>query len=271
MSKEDKINGVSEFVNSELFNISKQMQDTFNNPIQEIVKSNSVFKITNETMKPFREVFKNTETFNRITQIAQSVKSFAESYERDKEKVKGNIYVKMLLNELESLEYQKEYFKKQANESQRVLKKLRNDIDGAITPETSTKENKNSKKNYLYKLDFKVSKQYIQIIFNNINNLLFENSNLYQWECFLNCEPLPEPIKLKEKTSIKDLRYFLDKLVKAEVIDSKYLTPIEKIRAFEYHHNIYITAKKLKDANQDLKRAESKIKSEIDRIFKRIE
>lgn len=256
MSNEDKI--------KRGFDISKLMTKAINSPLQKIVNTSTFSDKINDYFKPLREVFKDLDN------ISQNINDFLKDYEREKEAVKGNIYVNMLLDELESLEYQKEYFKKQSNESQKILKKLRNDIDKAITPETSTKENKNNKKNYLYKLDFKVSKQYIQIIFNDINNLLFENSNLYQWECFLNCEALPEPIKLKEKTSIKDLRYFLDNLVKAEVIDSKYLTTIEKIRAFEYH-NIYITAKKLKDANQDLKRAESKIKSEIDQIFKRIE
>lgn len=266
MSNEDKTNGINKFVNSEVFNISKRMQEVINNPLRDII-NNPVFEATNEALKPFREGFKITETLNKIT---QSIKDFAEDYERDKEAVRGNIYVNMLLNELESLEYQKEYFKKKSNESQKILKKLRNDIDKAISPEISTKENKSTKKKYLYKIDFEISKQYIQIIFDDINKLLFDSSNLYQWECILNYEPLPDPIKLKENTSIKDLRYFLDRLAKAEVIDSKYLTSVEEIKAFEYH-NIYITAKKLKDANQDLKRAESKIKTEIDQIFKRIE
>lgn len=270
MSNEDKTNGINKFVNSEMFNISKRMQEVINNPMQNIIASIETTNKINEALKPFRDFLKITEGFNKITQITQGLKDFAEDYKRDKEAVKGNIYVNLLLDELDSLEYQKEYFKKQLTQNQKVLKKLRNDIDKAISPETSTKENKSTQKKYLYKIDFEVSKQYIQIIFDDINKLLFDSSNLYQWECILNCEPLPDPIKLKENTSIKDLRYFLDRLAKAEVIDSKYLTPVEEIKAFEFH-NIYITAKKLKDANQDLKRAESKIKTEIDQIFKRIE
>ena len=269
MKNEDKTNKINSFVNSEIFNISKHIQDTINNPIQNII-DNSIFKTSNklnETLKPLREVFKISETINKMN---QSFRDFTENYEKDKEAVKGNIYVGLLLDELDSLEYQKEYLKKQLDESQKVLKKLRNDIDKAITPETSTKENKSPKKKYLYKIDFENSKQYIQIIFNDINNLLFENSNLYQWECLLNCDTLPEPIKLREKTNIKDLRYFLDRLVKAEIINKTYLTLIENIKAFIYNDK-YITAGQLRDANQDLKKAESRIKTEINNIFKQIE
>ena len=250
MKNEDKTNKINSFVNSEIFNISKHIQDTINNPIQNII-DNSIFKTSNklnETLKPLREVFKISETINKMN---QSFRDFTENYEKDKEAVKGNIYVGLLLDELDSLEYQKEYLKKQLDESQKVLKKLRNDIDKAITPETSTKENKSTKKKYLYKIDF-------------------ENSNLYQWECLLNCDTLPEPIKLREKTNIKDLRYFLDRLVKAEIINKTYLTLIENIKAFIYNDK-YITAGQLRDANQDLKKAESRIKTEINNIFKQIE
>ena len=269
MSNEDKTNKINSFANSEIFNISKHIQDTINNPIQNII-NNSVFKTSNklnETLKPLREVFKISETINKMN---KSFRDFTENYEKDKEAVKGNIYVGLLLDELDSLEYQKEYLKKQLDENQKVLKKLRNDIDKAITPETSLNKQKKSKKKFLYKIDFENSKQYIQIIFNDINNLLFENSNLYQWECLLNCDTLPEPIKLREKTNIKDLRYFLDGLVKAEIIKKTYLTLIENIKAFIYNDK-YITAGQLSDANQDLKEAESRIKTEINNIFKQIE
>ena len=107
-------------------------------------------------------------------------------------------------------------------------------------------------------------------ILEKINALLFDNSNLSQWEFILNSIEPPTPIKVKAEITLKDLRYFFDKLAEHEIFIRQYLTPLSNINAFLFKGNT-IKYNQLTQAKKDFKNAIPPHQTEIDIIFKRYE
>lgn len=98
------------------------------------------------------------------------------------------------------------------------------------------------------------------------NSLLFEKSDLMQWECLFNTQKLNIPIKLKEDVTLKDLSYFLEELSKKYSFNYAYQKCLETIGAFLFEREIVISSQ-LSGAKQDSKNALAPLKDKIDSLF----
>ena len=99
-----------------------------------------------------------------------------------------------------------------------------------------------------------------------VNSILFEKSNLKQWECLFNTQKLKNPIKLKEDVTLKDLSYFLEKLSEKYSFSYAYRKCLETIGAFWFERKIVISSQ-LSGAKQDSKNAIAPLKNKIDSFF----
>lgn len=105
-----------------------------------------------------------------------------------------------------------------------------------------------------------------QIIITNINELLFENSNIQQWKQLLKGDILENPIKIRDKVTIKDFKYFIKSLQK-KVLKGNVYTDLERLNAFLFKGE-KLKAVQIQKVNED---TEPKLKNEIDEIISLLE
>jgi hypothetical protein len=105
-----------------------------------------------------------------------------------------------------------------------------------------------------------------QIIIANINELLFENSNIQQWKQLLKGDILENPIKIRDKVTIKDFKYFIKSLQK-KVLKGNVYTDLERLNAFLFKGE-KLKAVQIQKVNED---TEPKLKNEIDEIISLLE
>ena len=99
-----------------------------------------------------------------------------------------------------------------------------------------------------------------------VNSLLFEKSDLNQWESVFNAKKLNRPIKLKEGVTLKDLRYFIDELSDKFSFNKQRFKLLETIEAFSFNGKT-VSQSQYIDAKKDIKNAIAPLKYEIDNLF----
>ena len=100
-----------------------------------------------------------------------------------------------------------------------------------------------------------------------VNSLLFEKSDLNQWESVFNTKKLNRPIKLKEGVTLKDLRYFIDELSDKFTFNKQRFKLLETIEAFSTFNGKIVLQSQYIDAKKDIKNAIAPLKNEIDKLF----
>lgn len=101
-----------------------------------------------------------------------------------------------------------------------------------------------------------------EIIITDINKLIFENSDIQQWENLLKGNVLENPIIIKEKVTIKDFKYLIKSLQK-KILKGNIYTDFERQNTFLYKGEI-LKAKQIQKANDNI---EPKLKDKIDEII----
>jgi len=145
---------------------------------------------------------------------------------------------------------------------------LHDTIDFYLKQLERNKPKGKSKVNKIANGDVRTVLKWINDILPKINNLLFENSILEQWEQILNLEKLETPIQVKKDITLKDIRYFFDKLKEDDFIIPNYLTALISIEAILFNNQI-LKYSQLIDAKKDIKNAVPPHQLEIDRIFRK--
>lgn len=105
-----------------------------------------------------------------------------------------------------------------------------------------------------------------EIIITDINKLLFENSDIRQWENLLKGNVLENSIVISEKVTIKDFKYFIKSLQK-KVLKGNVYTDLERLNAFLFKGE-KLKAVQIQKVNED---TEPKLKNEIDEIISLLE
>lgn len=105
-----------------------------------------------------------------------------------------------------------------------------------------------------------------EIIIDDINKVLFENSDIRQWEKLLKGNSLESPIVIGEKVTIKDFKYFIKSLQK-KVLKGNIYTDLERLNAFLFR-GTKLKAVQIQKVNDD---TEPKLKNEIDEIISMLE
>ncbi len=100
-----------------------------------------------------------------------------------------------------------------------------------------------------------------------VNLLLFEKSDLKQWEDVFSTQKLNRPIKLKEGVTLKDLRYFIDELSDKFTFNKQRFKLLETIEAFSTFNGKIVLQSQYIDAKKDIKNAIAPLKNEIDKLF----
>lgn len=104
----------------------------------------------------------------------------------------------------------------------------------------------------------------IKIILEDINSLLFENSNEYQWEQLLKGIKLDKPIIINKGITIKDFKYFIYKIfTDYKILKGRIYTDLEGIEAFLWNGDI-LTAKQIQKVGN---LTDPKLKPQIDEIL----
>ena len=99
-----------------------------------------------------------------------------------------------------------------------------------------------------------------------VNSLLFDKSDLNQWESVFNAKKLNRPIKLKEGVTLKDLRYFIDELSDKFSFNKQRFKLLETIEAFSFNGKT-VSQSQYIDAKKDIKNAIAPLKNEIDNLI----
>lgn len=105
-----------------------------------------------------------------------------------------------------------------------------------------------------------------EIIITDINKLLFENSDISQWENLLKGNALENPIIIGKKATIKDFKYFI-KSLQNKVLKGNIYTDLERLNAFLFK-GTKLKAVQIQKVNED---TEPKLKNEIDEIISLLE
>ena len=104
----------------------------------------------------------------------------------------------------------------------------------------------------------------IKIILEDINSLLFENSNEYQWEQLLKGIKLDKPIIINKGITIKDCKYFINKIfTDYKILKGRIYTDLERIEAFLWNGDI-LTATQIQKVENF---TDAKLKPQIDEIL----
>ena len=104
----------------------------------------------------------------------------------------------------------------------------------------------------------------IEMILNEINDLLFINSTSIQWEKLLKGEKLQTSITLKEKVTIKDFKYFIERIQKDyKILKGRIYSDLERIEAFLWNGDI-LTSKQIQKVEN---KTDAKLKLQIDEIL----
>ena len=208
----------------------------------------------------------NLKNINKIIDLAKKQNAIVERIEHDKKACEGNIWHELTLNDIETLEYQlnqqKNEVKKlenQLKEQSQLIKQIQGLAKNYIEP-------KPAKNKHIYAVDLVSDSQYIFKILPSINNLLFNHSSPEQWRYIFDGEfPITE-IEVKSGVTLKDIRYFFDKLREKEVIKTQYITNLTKCKGILFKGNP-ITETQLNDAYQKNKRLSPKHAEKINSIF----
>jgi hypothetical protein len=117
-----------------------------------------------------------------------------------------------------------------------------------------------------FKNDVTESLSYLEIILDNINSVLFENSIIQDWEQLLQGIVLENPIVIKDNVTIKDLKYFITSLQR-KILKGRIYTDLENINAFIYKGS-KLRAKQIQKVDDTI---EPKLKDKIDKIISFLE
>lgn len=157
----------------------------------------------------------------------------------------NNAWYNLTIDELEAEKEKTKHLESKLKEQGKILKKIEKLANNYFTP-TQRKE-----KQVLASTDPTNEIDYFRIILKPILQKLFEPTNLYQWECFLKAETPPIPIETKKGVTLKDLRYFLDKLVTYGIIKSRYLSILTS-NDIIYHNGKPLTYNNLINARREI-------------------
>lgn len=104
----------------------------------------------------------------------------------------------------------------------------------------------------------------LQIIINEINQLLFDNSEIKQWEKLLKGEKLDKSIIIKNGVAIKDFKYFITKIQEDyKVLKGRIYGDLEDNNAFLWNGNLLRAEQIRKVENTTL----PKLRPQIDNIL----
>lgn len=156
------------------------------------------------------------DCFKPLTSISKTFNQL----ERDKKAVEGNMWYNAVLSELETKEYQIKQLKEQQQAQTETIKK----INKLTTIQTPVNPKQPPKNKHLYILDIDVSLYYFKTVLQPLINRLFVDSKAYKWECILNGEQPPDPIRTAPETTLKQVYLFFDKLREWGIIRKQFTT-----------------------------------------------
>lgn len=112
-----------------------------------------------------------------------------------------------------------------------------------------------------------INKPTFEKMLTKMNELIFDDSSIDQWECIIKNTTPATPIKVKKSTSIIDLRLFFDLLSENEIFESEYLTPLINLNAFfltDPKQNKILKYEQLTQAKKDINKKGIKPQFSID-------
>ncbi len=221
----------------------------------------------NGFIENMQNLFKWDSSIKNATEYIRNIyngwQEILEQIEADKQACEGNIWHELTVNELEAKEYEITYLKAKLEEQSKLIELIHNKTSDYYKKPKNLPEKKilahTDPSNEIYHFKNPIMKQ--------ILNLLFEPTNSYQWECILNAQTPPTPIKIKQKVSLNNIRYFFDVLVECEIIRKEYITILCETKTI-YFKNKPLKNKQLRDAKTELNNTFCKFHNEIEQIRK---
>ncbi len=252
-----------EQLNKPFVELQKRISEPANKITKQFEPANKRFlELQKKISEPANKITKQFEQINKpfiaFIEAQQKLINFAKEYENDKQAVKNNIYVDYLVNDLDVLEHHNQYLTNKIATLENKLNAVIN-IVGKPTKAPSVKPPTVTRK-------IAKTPDLISIVIHllpKLNNLLFDNSNVEQWETLLNGNTLREPIIIKKGVKIVDVRYFFTGLEGKYLIVSAYSMSFERQKALSYESNIL----KGRQLNEAKKAIYPKLKPDIDKLL----